>query len=319
MSHRRARILTEAVATILLASFAASAHSASAPREEQVAPEGAGDTADEASRPVAGKAGNVATDVQAGGIHDTAVPDGSAGQAPPSTIHYWGDALTVRVAGVPLESILQEIGRQSGATIRGQLVDTGPRSVAFENVPLPQALRRLLHEQNFLLLYDGEGQLSVLELLSSPAASSRPVAFAAPAASVQKAPPGASASLRPTVALLERPVGALPDQLAEALGTDQVTLRRLIETGVQHEDQTVRAEAMRVALDTLQSDPELQSALLGRFAADDGALGQLILEIGGERTHEALFNIATQARGDLSHQAAALMQLLPRPLAPTDG
>ena len=61
----------------------------------------------------------------------------------------------MRLRSAPLPSVLEEIGRQSGVTIRARVLDTRTVTVAFEDVPFKQALRRLLGVQNFLLTYDG--------------------------------------------------------------------------------------------------------------------------------------------------------------------
>ncbi|MGB4780818.1 hypothetical protein, partial [Candidatus Methylomirabilis sp.] len=67
--------------------------------------------------------------------------------------------VTVKIADAPLEEVLKEISAQS----RIRLVLHGSRpellSVAFQAVPLDEALRRLI-TANFLLLYSSDGDLA---------------------------------------------------------------------------------------------------------------------------------------------------------------
>src|SRR5213593_2877685 len=71
-------------------------------------------------------------------------------------IRYSNDTLTVRLNGVPTSKVLEELARESGAAIRGQV--RVPRDVTadFEAVPLPEALARLPGDQDFALVY-GKG------------------------------------------------------------------------------------------------------------------------------------------------------------------
>ena len=64
--------------------------------------------------------------------------------APGRVIHYEGDTLTVHLAGAPVTDVLDELGRQAGAEIRGQVRDPHEVSVEFKSVSLAEALHRLL-------------------------------------------------------------------------------------------------------------------------------------------------------------------------------
>src|SRR5438874_1061963 len=63
--------------------------------------------------------------------------------APERVIRYERDLLTVRLTSVPVTDVLDELGRQAGAQIRGQVRDLRAVSVEFEAVPLADALHRL--------------------------------------------------------------------------------------------------------------------------------------------------------------------------------
>src|SRR5439155_642300 len=61
--------------------------------------------------------------------------------APGRVIHYEGDTLTVHLAGAPVTDVLDELGRQAGAEIRGQVRDPHEVSVEFKSVSLAEAVR----------------------------------------------------------------------------------------------------------------------------------------------------------------------------------
>src|SRR5213078_1810876 len=111
--------------------------------------------------------------------------------APERVIRYERDLLTVRLTSVPVTDVLDELGRQAGAQIRGQVRDLRAVSVEFEAVPLADALHRLLGDQNFALVYGHEGRLKSVRLLGGPqtAAAPAPAAAAAPPASQPPGPP----------------------------------------------------------------------------------------------------------------------------------
>jgi hypothetical protein len=86
--------------------------------------------------------------------------------------------VTARLNAVPLHRVLEELGRLSGATIRW----LGPESdasvsVDFMDLSLAEALRRLLHEKNFMLFYtlDGEAPRLAHIWISSPPTSGQPL------------------------------------------------------------------------------------------------------------------------------------------------
>ena len=239
-------------------------------------------------------------------VADEGAPPTHVERAPLVTYAY--DVLSIRVANAPLTAVLEEVGRQSGATIRG---DASGREVSasFERVPLPEALHRLLGERNFLLVYDDQRRPRVVELLSGPPPS-RPTEADSPVPADASPSQRVAQSFEQTLGVLahHRPV-ALSGALAAALGTEAMPLGQLLDVGVHHADKSVRAAAMRAWVETLEGDEELRSAVLGTLTSmDDAALADLVRGMAGERAEETLFYVATQSNGALRVKAAALLQ-----------
>ncbi len=227
--------------------------------------------------------------------------------APQRVIHYEGDRLTVRLAGAPVTDVLDELGRQAGAEIRGQVRDPREVSAEFEGVPLAEALHRLLGDQNFALVYGNEGRLKSVRLLGGPQT-------AAPSAPGTAAPP---VNLPPAqenmVDMLAKhaPI-AVAGHLGEALGGHEASLLQLFDLSVHHADPTVRAEAARIVIGTIDTDPSLRASVLAQLnAMDDAALGALFRSMAGDNAQEVAMQIMTTARtSEFRSKASAVLQQL---------
>src|SRR5881396_1249682 len=228
--------------------------------------------------------------------------------APERVIHYEGDTLTVRLAGAPVTDVLDELGRQAGAEIRGQVRDPREVSVEFEGVPLAEALHRLLGDQNFALVYGNEGRLKSVRLLGGPqtAAAAAPTpAAAAPPASPPSAPGIMDAFAK------HAPI-AVAGHLGEALGGHEASLLQLFDLSVHHVDPTVRAEAARIVIGTIDTDPSLRASVLAQLnAMDDAALGAFFRSMAGDNAQEVAMQIMTTARtSEFRSKASAVLQQL---------
>jgi len=228
--------------------------------------------------------------------------------APERVIHYEGDTLTVRLAGAPVTDVLDELGRQAGAEIRGQVRDPHEVSAEFEGVPLAEALHRLLGDQNFALVYGNEGRLKSVRLLGGPqtAAAAAPTpAAAAPPASPPSAPGIMDAFAK------HAPI-AVAGHLGEALGGQQASLLQLFDLSVHHADPTVRAEAARIVIGTIDTDPSLRASVLAQLnAMDDAALGAFFRSMAGDNAQEVAMQIMTTARtSEFRSKASAVLQQL---------
>ena len=245
-----------------------------------------------------------------------------AAAADERVIQYADDALTVRLAKTPLSEVLDEVARQSGAEVHGAL--RAPREVTaeFEDVPLPEALHRLLGEQNFALIYGDGGRLKTVRLLGGPLAPPPPSA-APPTASSVPSPP---ASLPALVGLFEAhaPV-PVQGRLSQALGTDTATFSQLGDMALHHDDVLVRTEAVRVGLQVIEAEPEFRSAVIsGVTGMGNGDLSTFVRGLAGPRADELVLRVITLARAtELRAKASAVLQDMraqpgaaPPPVAP---
>ena len=222
-------------------------------------------------------------------------------------VRYANDELTVRLARAPVGEVLDEIGRLSGAEIRGQ---PNPREVSaeFENVPLLDALHRLLGNQNFMLKYGEKSRLVAIDLLGGPAgppSSVTPVS-ARPASTTMPQPPQQNLQ----EALQRHPPVPVTGSLAAALGTNAATIDQLVNTALHHDDAGVRAEALRTTLNAVESDATLRGSLLATVSTiDDAALGASLRGIAGDRAEELVAHVASQARAsELRVKASSVLQ-----------
>src|SRR5438552_9193981 len=224
--------------------------------------------------------------------------------APERVIHYEGDRLTVHLAGAPVTDVLDELGRQAGAEIRGQVRDPREVSAEFEGVPLAEGLHRLLGDQNFALVYGNEGRLKSVRLLGGPQTA---VAAGAAAPPVSQPPaPGIMDAFAKHAPI------AVAGHLGEALGGQQASLLQLFDLSVHHADPTVRAEAARIVIGTIDTAPSLRASVLAQLnAMDDAALGALFRSMAGNNAQEVAMQIMTTARtSEFRSKASAVLQQL---------
>jgi hypothetical protein len=229
-----------------------------------------------------------------------------AGRADERVIRYEKDALTVRLTNVPVAEVVDEIGRQSGAQIRGQVRAAREITAEFDAVPLPEALHRLLGDQNFALIYGDDGRLAAVRLLGGPLAPPPP----APPPPAQTPPQTASSNLAALVARHE-PV-PVTGRLAQAVGATSASFQQLFDLALHNEDATLRADALRAVVGALEADPALRSAVVGELNnVDDGALGSLLRSAAGEHAEEIAMQIMTQARAsEIRVKASSVLQKL---------
>lgn len=218
-----------------------------------------------------------------------------ADEPPARVIRYADDALTVRLTRAPVGEVLEEIGRQTGAEIRGQPAEVRDVSADFEAVPLPDALRRLLGNENFALVYGENGKLKAVKLIggSQVVSTSTGRATMMPTTTVPEPSEEATAA-----SLMETPVTLLMgSRLARLLGRQTAPLREVLTVGLRSPDSTVRAETVRVALQAVEKDPKIRAATAGVVGGmDDTTLGTLLREVAGDHASEVASLVASQTK-----------------------
>jgi len=207
---------------------------------------------------------------------------------------YGDDRLTVRVGDMPLGDLLAELGRQTGAEIRGRVARPHGVTVAFDKVPLPQALHRLLGDQNFTLTYGDGGRLKVIELLGEGGAPVPPARSASPSAPPPTEESGPAARM---LAAVERHTSVpLSGVLSETLGAERASLRQLFDLATREEDPVIRSEALRVAIAAVDQDAALTEHVTRALAQmDDEQLTAFVRVIAGERAGDFARQVAAQA------------------------
>jgi hypothetical protein len=161
---------------------------------------------------------------------------------------------------------------------------------------LPEALHRMLGSENFVVIYDDTRRPRMIDLLAD-----RPDVFS-------PAPPAS-----PDVAsrlIARHPDVRLGADLARALGAWELPIQQLLERGFRHEAKEIRSEAVRTAIETLESDAELRDAVLGALPGlTDATLVELVRGVANGHDEEMLFYLATQTRAtELRNRAVGLLQ-----------
>ena len=217
-----------------------------------------------------------------------------AADTPAPVVRYSNDALTVRLTHASVTEVLDEIGRQTGAEIRGQVAEVREISADFEAVPLPEAIHRLLGTQNFALVYGEKGNLKALELIGE-ASTSGPVTPARPP--VPSTAPAQSPEAI-VLAWLARPV-PLPagSRLVHIFATPMANLRQVLEIGLRNDDPSVRADAVRTALQSAETQPEVRMALAQTIGdMDEANLSNMLRGTAGEHAEEIAGLVAAQTK-----------------------
>jgi hypothetical protein len=223
-----------------------------------------------------------------------------AEKAPPErVIRYEKDALTVHVVGVPVLEILTEIGRQSGAEIRGMARDTHEVTAQFDDVPLPQALYRLLGDQNYALVYGTGGKLKGVRLLGG---SGEPVVLASATGPREHKDPGP---------LLEKRV-RVAGPVADALKSPMVTLRELGELWLQSDDASLRDESASNGFRAMEADSDIRNSLVELTDSyTDVELANLLRSVAGTKAEELVAFVLAQTRvTELHMKATSVLRVL---------
>ena len=216
-------------------------------------------------------------------------------------IRYRDDRLSVRLEKVPLEDVLDEIAHATGAEVRGAPSDLHDVTATFDDVPLPEAIHRLLGDQNFMLRYAEPDRLRTIQLFGGVQAHEAGDGSPAAGSARGRSPAAGSSmpqSLVAAMSALERhPPVKVSGSLASAIGSDSATFPQLFDAAMHQGDAEVRNEAFRVSLTAFETEPDLRSTVLTALGGtDEAALGQVLRGIAGTRAEELANQIASEAK-----------------------
>ena len=97
------------------------------------------------------------------------------GTAPAPVLPLWVDlsakGLTVYAEDVPLRSVLDEIARMTGIRVRLDDGDRNTLTIAFEDVPVEEGLRRVLRGRNFFMVAVPQGSIERAHVYRKPGGS----------------------------------------------------------------------------------------------------------------------------------------------------
>src|SRR5262249_13176831 len=128
-------------------------------------------------------------------------------EAPPVVARFDDGRLSVSATDTPIEDVVREVARVAGIEVKGAAPKPRQVTIALENVPLEDALRRLFGEQPFSLRYQGD-RLSEIALVDVGSPAARSPVRAAPGIALPNGdhyfpPPEARVVRNPTAAQLE--------------------------------------------------------------------------------------------------------------------
>jgi hypothetical protein len=178
----------------------------------------------------------------------------------PGQITLQDGRLTAQVVATPLRQVMEEMSRLSGARVRwvsGQAKEK-PVSVEFTALPLPEALRRILREMNFLLFYTSTGNsVKLTEIwISSVIGEGQPRRIPPPASQVKAPLPIPDSASQSEEAM---------DRQAEFAA---MPLEILIQTAVGTADSPLRIEAIAHLGGRAAEDPKVEG-ILSHLASND--------------------------------------------------
>jgi hypothetical protein len=190
-------------------------------------------------------------------------------------------------------------------------------TATFDDVPLPEALHRLLGDQNFMLRYAEPDRLRTIQLFGGVQEAHEAGETSPAAGSARGSSPSAGStmpqSLAVAMSVLERhPPVPVSGSLATAIGGDTATFRQLFDAAMHQGDAAVRNEAFRVSLNAFETEPELRTTVLTALGGtDEAALGQVLRGVAGPRAEELANQIASEAKtAELRTKALSVLHRL---------
>jgi len=211
-----------------------------------------------------------------------------------------GDALTVRLVNAPVSEVLADIARQSGAQIRGTIGTPREISTEFADVPLPEALHRLLGDQDFALVYSDTGDLRVVKLLDGSDGAPPPP------------PPAETAGNELMRVVSGHDRVKVDGVLLDAIGGPTASILQLFDLAASTDDPSLRIEAVRKLVALLESDKPVRNALMNQLHfMDDAQVTSLLRTRAGAHAEELMMTLLVQASGiELRTRASSVLERL---------
>jgi hypothetical protein len=247
-----------------------------------------------------------------------AAPAWAAEEAHSPVVTVKDERLTVKVTNFPLDDIMMRFCMATGAEIRGTLLNPREVSIEFEEVPIQDGLARLLGEQNFMLTYSGP-KLTRITLMGG--------AVDEPVTKVVKNEHANPNEPAPTLAHLmqTRMIQVSPGgRLARFLGKNEASLQQLIDIGLRNDDAALRTEALRMSIQAIDGQPDLNAATISAInGMDDNQLMAVFRATARDNTRAVLAQMSTLLRtNDLRQRSLKLLMQANTPLgdqaAPTE-
>jgi hypothetical protein len=199
---------------------------------------------------------------------------------PGPLVRYEAHRLTLDIERAPIGEVLDAVARETGIEIDGEPLDGRELSIRLVDVPLREALDRLIAPQNFILRYGADGEPVRLELLGGPGKPDVP-----------KRPAGERGS-RALELLVGNPAIAVPPNAAQALGGDSLPPDRIVP-GLRHPSPIVRRESVETLVHAIEGREELRDAFC---ALDVDQLLQFLRSQSGEHMDEVVATFFRSAR-----------------------
>jgi hypothetical protein len=237
----------------------------------------------------------------AGGVPEPTYAESASAEG---YIRYENGRLTVNLGGALLSEVLVEVGRQSGVLVTLSGFTDRPVSDRFQDVPLEDALRRLLANENFTVTYAQERgmdgrvtgpRLKELHVYGSGGAAAISRADPGPAA-----PDGAGTGQPAPGGMMEQFSGFLQrhqaveipqgSALAVALNTDRPPFTQLLSAAMKNQDPALRADAAEAIAHVFDGDPE-SPEIVGGSPENVEAIASAVHTSGGENAEEFLRNM----------------------------
>lgn len=248
---------------------------------------------------------------------------------------YENGQLSAQLHQAEVDDVLLQVAQKARLEIRGRPLHKEPLNLELRRVSLHKGLTRILDGQNFFVFYaDGRPVRVVLlgsggtnEVLAEgpPADTPDPIGeVRVDEASVDEgrldeaSVDADSATAAEAQGEASDPVAAadasqrrvpIDPALARAIGADSTSFSDITAVAVRDPNPAVRADALRVGLDILESEPDLSKSFLQVLEQrDDAALADWLTRVAGDRALELARLTASESRNDTLRQRAAAVQ-----------